>query len=545
MSELLHNSLIVRLLLACAGTVGRWWQYSALRRALAWLRGAYAVSCTRRLWLEWGNGADAAADSRYRRIMAGLRRGLEGLGDLFRQGLVWRALQGLSRMYLRLSANSRILSLVNRLSARQWLLVAFAWYLPIEFVIRDTLGWLALAAVWEEAFMALAVAVVLWRIALRRSRSLGRETALDAWLLLFLAVGFFLMSFNRPYPQVAVAGYRIVVQYMLWYFIVLRLLEDDRDLKVLLASFGLLLLFLSLHGIYQYAIGVPIPESWTSSTEAGVRTRVFSLTGSPNILGSLLVLLAPLAAAGLYFFRDVRAKIGCLALVLASMLALLFTFSRGAWLGMMLAVALFSIFVDGRLIALMATAAAAILALIPSITSRITFLFSTEYAELTELGGRAFRWTTGLKLLHESNPWLGYGLGMFGGAVAMNNKLLDETEDFYYFYMDNYYLKTLVEMGYLGMIFYVLLLAAVIYVGLKAIQQSGTPLFGLSGDPLVRAEGNMRLWAVGIFCGLSGVLLHCYFENIFEEPYMSSYFWGLAAALVYLGFFRQQPDGTD
>ena len=150
------------------------------------------------------------------------------------------------------------------------------------------------------------------------------------------------MSFNRPYPQVALPGYRIVVQYMLWYFILLRLLEDDNDLKVVLAGFGLLLAFLALHGVYQFAVGVPIPETWTSSSEAGLRTRVYSISGSPNILGSLLVLLTPLAAAGLYFFRDRRAKWACLALVMVSMLALLFTFSRGAWLGMMLAVAVFS-----------------------------------------------------------------------------------------------------------------------------------------------------------------------------------------------------------
>ena len=46
---------------------------------------------------------------------------------------------------------------------------------------------------------------------------------------------------------------------------------------------------------------------------------------------------------------------------------------------------------------------------------------------------------------------LGFGLGRFGGAVAMQNKVIEETKDFSYFYMDNYYLKTLVEMGYLGL----------------------------------------------------------------------------------------------
>ena len=545
MAEWLHNSLIARFLAAVWSTLRLWWSQSALRRFGNWWSRTYRQSVSRRLWLAWGESRDPAATSFYHRVMAKLRSLVAKLGDWFRQGLIWRGLQSLGRAYAWLSERSRILSLLNHLSARQWLLLAFSWYLPLEFLIRDTLRLGLLASVWEEAFLALAVLLVLWRIALRRSRAIGRETTLDAWLLLFMAVGFFLMSVNQPYPQVAVPGYRIVVQYMLWYFIIIRLLEDDKDLKVLLAGFVILLAVLALHGLYQYAVGVPIPESWTTSTEAGVRTRVFSLTGSPNILGSLLVLLAPLAAAGLYYFHHRLAKLACLALVLISMLTLLFTFSRGAWLGMILAVALFSLFVDGRLLALMGAAMAAVLVCVPSITSRITFLFSTDYAEATELGGRAFRWATGLSLLRESHPWLGYGLGMFGGAVAMHNKLLDETEDFYYFYMDNYYMKTLVEMGYIGLIAFILLLIAVLYVGVKAIQRSDRPFRDQAGDALVRAEGNMRLWTIAIFCGLSGVMLHCYFENIFEEPYMSSYFWGLAAAMLYLGFFRRKPGGDD
>ena len=542
MAEMLRNSLIWRGLSALYAALVGWWRQGALWRAYQWLCENYHSSLVKALWRAWGQAPDAAERSLYRQTLACLRRGVEALGDWLRQSLLWRLLQGLEQGWLWLGQRSLVVGWINRLPARQWLLLAFGWYLPIEYVLRDFLHLYGLASVWEEGFMALAVLAVLWRIALRRSRALGRETILDAWLLLFMAMGFFLMCFNQPYPQVAVAGYRIVVQYMLWFFIILRMLEDDRDLKVLLASLGLLLAFLALHGVYQFIIGVPIPDAWTSNAEAGVRTRVYSLTGSPNILGSLLVLLTPLAAAALYYFHDKRVKIASLGLVLLALLCLLFTFSRGAWMGMMLTVGLFSLFVDRRLLALMAGACAAILVAVPSITSRITFLFSSEYAELTAMGGRAFRWTTGLGLLHEGNPWLGYGLGMFGGAVAMEHQLLDETEEFYYFYMDNYYLKTLVEMGYLGFILYALLLLAVIYIGVKAIFRADVRFAGNSGDNLVRAEGNMRLWAIAIFSGLCGVLLHCYFENIFEEPYMSAYFWGLTAALLYIGLFRPKTN---
>ena len=48
-----------------------------------------------------------------------------------------------------------------------------------------------------------------------------------------------------------------------------------------------------------------------------------------------------------------------------------------------------------------------------------------------------------------------------------------------------------------------------------------------------------RVLAVSLFSGMCGVMVHCYFENIFEVPYMMAYFWSMAAAVLYLGYFRK------
>ena len=53
-----------------------------------------------------------------------------------------------------------------------------------------------------------------------------------------------------------------------------------------------------------------------------------------------------------------------------------------------------------------------------------------------------------------------------------------------------------------------------------------------------------RVLVVSMFAGMCGVLTHCYFENIFEVPYMMAYFWSLAAAILYLGYFRRKRVGT-
>ena len=117
---------------------------------------------------------------------------------------------------------------------------------------------------------------------------------------------------------------------------------------------------------------------------------------------------------------------------------------------------------------------------------------------------------------------------MFGGAVAMQHKIYRWVS---YFYVDNYYLKILVEMGYVGFIAFILML-----VGLAC-----TAFVSLFRASKVKQKSSMYPLCAGMFAGLSGVLVHCYFENIFEEPYMMAYFWIVAALIVYIGFFRERP----
>jgi len=182
-----------------------------------------------------------------------------------------------------------------------------------------------------------------------------------------------------------------------------------------------------------------------------------------------------------------------------------------------------------------------VVALVPSITNRLTFLFSKEYEIASSLGGRALRWATGRELLANSSPWFGFGLGRFGGAVAMNNQVIDTKDGFQYFYMDNYYLKTMVEGGYIGLLAFVFLLAVFVVCAFRIIGKLGK-LYKTdrSEDELFRNIGNDKLLAVALFSGMCGVMFHCYFENIFEEPYMMAYFWGMAAVLLSFGFVKDK-----
>ena len=526
MKEIFENSLFVQLLLHLRA----WYHEGAIAGFFRRVREAYPYSRFRRFWESFCSAPlCTAANSGYARLIAALRRAAEHFGDLAAHSLIYRLCLAVWTRLARAASGGIVGRVCAFVGVRGLLLLCLAFYLPLDVLLRA--GFLPgfIGSVWDECLMLAAFAYILWHTAMRRAPLSSRATPVDAYLLLFIGVGFFLMCVNAPYPSIALDGYRAVVQYLFWFFLVTRLIEDDRDFALFYGALVVMALAVALHGIYQYIVAAPMPASWISQTEESVRTRVYSITGSPNIMGSLLVLFAPLVAGIAYYFDRLWIKVLAICGTGIMCLCCIFTFSKGAWGGLAVAVLVFAVFLDRRLIALMGAAGAAALIAIPSIANRITYLFTSDYYLASQRAGRMVRWATGLDLLHESNPLLGFGLGRFGGAVAMQNKVIEETSTFSYFYMDNYYLKTLVEMGYLGLLFFIVLLVGLVLWCLRAIGRT-------ANTPADRT----RVPAVAMFAGMCGVLTHCYFENIFEVPYMMAYFWSMAAAVLYLGYFRKR-----
>lgn len=522
MADALKNSLLWRLLMLLSAA----WNGCALHRAFAALGRIWRQSKTCRLLVrKLSAPMDATAHSvigRWSDRINGALARCRKLPQLWSGSLLYR----LYAVIMRWGRGSALFGWLFCGGMTSLILLALALYEPIDYMLRDVLGISALASVWDEALLVFAACWIV-RTRMTQDKPLAnRANALDTPLILFLGVGMMLMFAVSPFFSIAVAGYRATVQYMLWFFVITRLLRDDRDFKQLYLVMVLVAFVIALHGIYQYIIAVPIPSNWVDQAEQSVRTRVFSIFGSPNIMGDFMVLFAPMAAGMAYYCKDWKAKAFFWIVTFCMCFACLFTMSRGAWVAMAVAVLVFALLHDRKLFVLI-LAAGVVALFIPFVSSRIGYLFTDEFAESTANGGRASRWALGLTYL-SANPVFGLGLGMFGGAVAMQNKVYSWMS---YFYMDNYYLKILVEMGYVGLTLFILLLVCLLLVGFRAIWRTKQP-----------TGGGMSPLCIGMFSGLCGVLTHCYFENIFEEPYMMAYFWMIAAMIVYLGFFRKNSE---
>lgn len=410
-------------------------------------------------------------------------------------------ISGLNRMKVYLSKRSVILSAVFEFHP-VYLLV---FYIYVDRLIRTVVP--GISGVWDELFM---VFVILWLVFLRVVKNKRHIfSTIHLPLLFFMGIYMGIMFYDSPELDVAIEGYRAVAQYMIWFFLVLQLVDKEKVLDRVLFFLVLGISGLGAHGTYQYLTGAEMTGNWIDSSET-ITTRAFSIAGNPNALASLLVIGFPLALSLFVVEKDILKRLLLILMMLFMGTGLILTFTRGAWVAAFISVLIFFLFVGKRLLIPIVTFMVSIVLIFDGLWSRISMLFSNEYIGKASEGGRIYRWTTGIQEWSKSKMF-GLGIGRYGGAVATNHKLAP-------FYMDNYYLKTLTESGVVGLGAFLLLLIIT--------------LVQLFGYMKATVNPRYRIIMYGMYSSLLGVLIHNGVENIFEVPFMVTYFWSFVAMIV-------------
>lgn len=395
-----------------------------------------------------------------------------------------------------------------------------ALYAVIDFLFRSYVP--AFASVWDELFLICLCILYMFKWIKYSREDAVKFSPFNGCIMFFIGVMLFLMIIS-PNEKIAVEGFRVNVQHMLWYFVVFQLLKNTDAVKKISGVFVGLVGMLAIYGIYQYVIGVEMPASWISSSEVGIRTRVYAIFTSPNIFGSLLVLAFPICIAFIIIHKGIAGKIIFSVLLVCMAASLVFTYSRGAWIGVVCAVGIYLLLKDKRLIVPAVIGGMIILVLVPSISSRIIYMLSPEYMASSMKAGRLIRWITGFQILQE-HPWFGLGLGSFGGAVAANHDLTAMVQGMsvHTFYMDNYYMKIAAEAGLIGLTAFVWLMWQVFSISLKTVS--------------IIQDKKLKELGTGILAGLVGVIVHNCVENVFEVPMMSAMFWMFVAVMAQLWY---------
>ncbi|MFN2463709.1 MAG: O-antigen ligase family protein [Candidatus Dormibacteria bacterium] len=188
-----------------------------------------------------------------------------------------------------------------------------------------------------------------------------------------------------------------------------------------------------------------------------VESPVVVLYLTPNATGLFLAPLAAAAAALVAFGQRREKRLGAVFFILA-VPAIALSFSRGAWLGLALALLLLAALHPRRRVALAAVAVVAVASLfLPPVRRRIAHEFD-PHDPLNSVNTRVDLWRAVFAMMKSgAHPLTGTGLSGFRAALAPYKDVSAYRED--HIYGHNLFLDFWTETGLLGLIAFVWLVA--------------------------------------------------------------------------------------
>ena len=207
----------------------------------------------------------------------------------------------------------------------------------------------------------------------------------------------------------------LTAAFILFALVVCNTVTNRTQLDVMIAFMVLAAAAVSCYGILQYIFRWGYQSAaWVDSDMfSSIQFRVPATLDNPNMLGQYLILLIPLGGAKLLSARDWFSRtvwFGCCGVMCICMLL---TFSRGAWLGLLFAGAVFVILLNPRLMLLIPVALVGLWFILPdTITARFASIGNLGDASTSY---RVYIWMGTLAML--KNYWL---CGIGPGAEAFN-----------------------------------------------------------------------------------------------------------------------------
>ncbi len=188
---------------------------------------------------------------------------------------------------------------------------------------------------------------VCWAVKLACGKRTIKTEPLDMWVLVF-AVLYAMGGLVSAGGAASLRHSAVFCDYLLGYFMTVNLIRTGEWVKRCAAAACIGGAAVSLYGIYQYLFG--LTETTWQDTEMfeNISGRVVSTFGNPNVLAEYLLLIIPLTASLVFVSKNMTGKAACLACLAAGAGCLVLTFSRGAWLGFILAALIYLIILNHR-----------------------------------------------------------------------------------------------------------------------------------------------------------------------------------------------------
>ena len=355
----------------------------------------------------------------------------------------------------------------------------------------------------------------------------------DGFRFKFDGIGFFIILFIAVYLIAGITSFSMIKSLSIWaiyfvfmamYFIIINSVNTEKLLRGILVCFVLSGLLVCLYGIAQYLFGWNTAQAWMDEDMfSDIKMRIYSTLGNPNVLGEYILLSLPASIGLMWINKNPASKIVYAGISAIMFAALILTFSRGCWIGILFAAVIFITFAAGKLWGLGLIALPVLPMILPeSIINRFASIgdmkdSSTSYRVYIWMGTLAMIrdfWVSGIGMGQEAFTQV-YPFYSYNGIVAPHSH--------------NLFLQILVESGIAGIAVFLLIIFFYLRKVMVGYQVGG------KGD-------NLSTMMTAITAGICGFLVQGMFDNSFYNYRVMLVFWctlAIGRACVYVSNQRR------
>ena len=331
-------------------------------------------------------------------------------------------------------------------------------------------------------------------------------TVMIFMLLMFLG-GIFSVSPTSKQPAM------LYVCFIFGYFLVVNLIRTSEWVKRCVIAIAMSSFIVALYGVYENFFGM-IDTTWQDTDMfEDIRTRVVSTFENPNVLAEYLIMTLMFTAVMFLISKNIGKKLIYLAMAGTGAACLIFTWSRGAWLGLLIGLVLFLFIYNkksilGLLFGIMA------IPFLPFVLPRtiIDRFLSIGSIKDTSTSYRVNIWRAVIDMIKDHfSSGIGVGEGAF--AVIYPEYSLAGIESAPHSH--NLFLQIIVEIGIFGLL--VFIAAIIMYM------QSNFSLYNKI-QFIKRYKADRLLSAAG-FCGIVSILAQGMTDYIWYNYRVFFMFW--------------------
>ncbi len=398
-----------------------------------------------------------------------------------------------------------------------WAIVLTILFLP-AYLLRFQ-AWLVPMTILEVMVLIVFVVWVVKYILGRGAK--GSPTQVEGiiwpwkWLTIFWVLAGSVAVVISPDIRQALGLWKAyILEPVLFFIVFVNTIKTSQQIRLVIWAFGVLTVFIGCVALWQYAglVGIPFPYDTQTPMRA---TSVFPF---PTAVGKLL---GPLVAffLGMVLTGGTRDQKNVLmpnlffwGVIAFGVMALTFSFSRGAIIGVFVSLIFVSFFSRWRKWLWGGIVAVIILCLVIPFSRHE--LFSLISVQDTSADVHVVMWKGAVRIIRD-NPIAGTGLASFP-IVYEKYKEASHTE--FFPNPDELYLTLWIEMGLAGLAIFIWLVAKYF----KAILS------------LMKKNVFME-YAVGLMAAMIVLLVHGFFDTPYFKNDLAVAFWTTVGLIVVLG----------